>query len=121
MFFLPDANTKEVEKLLEIRDDIVKWSMKGKDAELVLEAGIYSFSYFPSIPYRKIYSVNSPMAELEKNPKTRKILEEEYFSTVGEIPFEKELYTLFELMNSPFTSVSHKQQRKIDKLLKAVE
>ena len=118
---LPDANTKEMEELLTNRTDIKKWEMQGNDANLILESGSYDFTYFPAVPYRKVYSENSPMEELEKNPKTKKILDEQYFPLVGQIPFEKELYTLQELMNGPFTGVSHEQQRKIDKLLRAVE
>ena len=93
----------------------------GKNVELKVQSGIYEFSYIPTTPYRKIYSIDSPMEELKANEKTRKILEEDYFSYCPKLSFEKELYTLEELLNGPFTNLPYEQQRALDARLREVE
>lgn len=100
---------------------ILTAEQNGKNVELKVQSGIYEFSYIPTTPYRKIYSIDSPMEELKANEKTRKILEEDYFSYCPKLPFEKELYTLEELLNGPFTNLPYEQQRALDARLREVE
>lgn len=60
------------------------------------------------------------MEELLENEKTREIVEKEYLYRFDGIPFEKELFTLQELMNGPFTSLPHEQQKELDRKLREV-
>ncbi|MDO4337759.1 MAG: family 78 glycoside hydrolase catalytic domain [Eubacteriales bacterium] len=118
---LPHAKAEDISDQAEGRDGILSVAQAGENTEVTVEAGTYSFVYEPTVPCRKIYSVNSPMEELMNCEGTKKVLDEEYFCTVKEQPFYDELYTLQELMNGPFTNVPYEQQEKIDKLLRAVE
>lgn len=71
-----------------------------------VEAGDYHFTYKPATPYRKIYSIDSPMDELMKNEKTRKIPQIGlHFIYHSNLPFFKELYTFEEQLNGPFTNL----------------
>ena len=85
------------------------------------EPGHYEFTYRPTVPCRKIYSLDSTWEELKANPKTRAILEKEYKTKEDHIPFEKELCTLEEMTWGPFTCCSQEQREKIDRLLREVE
>ena len=84
------------------------------------ESGTYVFEYEPTKPYRKVYSIDSPMEELMENAETRKILEEDYLCRFKNLPFEKELFTLEELMNGPFTSLPREEWEALDKRLRSV-
>jgi alpha-L-rhamnosidase len=121
MLVLPDADVDEIRRISNDRDGISDLQADGKNVRAVLSAGEYQFSYNPTTPYRKIYSIDSPFEELKENTKTRKILEEDYFSVVPQLPFEKELYTFRELLNGPFTALPHEAQEAIDKRLREVE
>lgn len=90
----------------------------GSSVTVEAEAGTYVFEYEPTKPYRKVYSIDSPMEELMENPKTRKILEENYLCRFKNIPFEKELFTLEELMNGPFTSLPREEWEALDAKLR---
>ena len=86
-----------------------------------LAAGRYRMSYTPTVPYRKIYSIDSPVKELLENPKTRRILDEDYFPYNEVIPFAEQMYTLREYLNGPFTNLPEEEQREIDQKLREVE
>ncbi|MCI8853638.1 MAG: hypothetical protein HFI32_09085, partial [Lachnospiraceae bacterium] len=58
------------------------------------------------------------MEELLENEKTRKILEEDYFSIRKKRSFEKELHTLGELLNCPFAYLPYEQQKELDRKLR---
>ena len=122
---LPDADlTVLEEKLKSFSSDgagVVSCEQDGRNVRVKVQAGTYGITYEPAVPVRKIYSADSPVEELMANEKTKKILDEEYFSFVTQLPFMDELYTLRELMNGPFTNVPYEQQNKIDLLLQAVE
>ena len=118
---LPDAALEDIKQNLSGKDGILQISQTGSNVIVEVLAGTYAFTYEPTVPYRKIYSIDSPMEELMQNEKTRKILEEDYFKYRRKIPFEKELYTFEELLNGPFTSLPHGQQKAIDKKLREVE
>lgn len=107
------AQTKDVEGLSGVRQE-------GKNVIMFAEPGEYSFSYKPTVPCRKIYSLDSPYEELMQNPDTKKILDEEYFIYVNHVPFEKELYTLSEMLEGPFTGVPEGVAEKIDERLRQV-
>lgn len=118
---LPDAREAVIAAQAAGMEGVTGVTQAGKDVEVAVLAGTYGFAYEPTTPCRKIYSADSPMEELMANEKTKKILDEEYFSTVKSLPFYNELYTLQELMNGPFTNVPYEQQEKIDRMLRAVE
>ncbi len=94
---------------------------EGSSVVISAEAGCYIFTYRPSVPYRKTYSLNSTWEELKANPKTREILDREYPMKEDHVPFEKELCTLSEMTRSPFTAAAQEQRDRIDKLLREVE
>lgn len=121
LIVLPDASADVIISQTEWKDGILSVVQAGKNVEVTAAAGTYTFCYEPTTPCRKVYSINSPMEELMAYEGTKKILDEEYFSTVKDLPFFDELYTLQELMNGPFTNVPYEQQEKIDKLLRTVE
>ena len=54
------------------------------------------------------------------SPRARKILEEDYLCRFKNLPFEKELFTLEELMNGPFTSLPREEWEALDKRLRSV-
>lgn len=137
---LPDADVKEIKKLrgkgesnegssadavCESSDSnnsgIRRITQTGSSVTVEAEAGTYIFEYEPTKPYRKVYSIDSPMEELMENPKTRKILEENYLCRFKNIPFEKELFTLEELMNGPFTSLPREEWETLDAKLRSVD
>lgn len=138
---LPDAKAEEIEKMAESADvsdagrngiggagrggsnsSIHSIRQTGTSVTVEAEAGTYIFEYEPTKPYRKIYSIDSLMEELMENEKTRTIVEKEYlYRFGGSIPFEKELFTLEELMNGPFTSLPHEQQEALDRKLREVD
>ncbi len=91
------------------------------DTVLYAGPGTYEFVYTPTVPYRKVYSLDSTWEELKANPKTKAILDREYKTKEDHIPFEKELCTLEEMTWGPFTCVPQEQREKIDRLLREVE
>ena len=111
---LPDADVNEISGSSGIR----RISQTGSSVTVEAEAGTYVFEYEPTKPYRKVYSIDSPMEELMENPKTRKILEENYLCRFKNIPFEKELFTLEELMTGPFTSLPREEWEALDAKLR---
>nr|WP_304969766.1 alpha-L-rhamnosidase [uncultured Schaedlerella sp.] len=137
---LPDADVNEIKKLrgkgesnggssadavCESSDSnnsgIRRITQTGSCVTVEAEAGTYVFEYEPTKPYRKVYSIDSPMEELMENAETRKILEENYLCRFKNIPFEKELFTLEELMNGPFTSLPREEWEALDAKLRSVD
>ena len=87
---------------------------------LHLLAGEYTFSYEPAVPYRKIYSLDSPMEELMEHPEAKALLDTYFFSEHPHPPFFKELYTLREQLNGPFTNLPYEVQEELDRKLRAI-
>ncbi len=119
---LPNADLSEIQKtcpdFMEKTDDL---RQEGKNVVFTVCSGEYEITYTPTVPYRKIYSLDSTWEELKANPKTKAILEREYIPEGRFIPFEKELCTLEELSWGPFTSMTGEQRERIDALLREVE
>ena len=61
------------------------------------------------------------MDELNENPKTKAILDETFYKIHKVLPFEKELYTLREMLNGPFTNLPYTEQAEIDRRLREVK
>ena len=114
---LPDADVNEISESSGIR----RITQTGSSVTVEAETGTYVFEYEPTKPYRKVYSIDSPVEELMENAGTRKILEEDYLCRFKNIPFEKELFTLEELMNGPFTSLPREEWEELDRKLRCVE
>lgn len=117
LIILPDADVKDIEVS---QDGIRSATQSGKNVEIRVETGAYEFAYLPTTPYRKIYSIDSPMEELDANEKTRTILEKYYYPSHSSYPFKKELYTFQELLNGPLTFLPYEEQKAIDKRLREV-
>ena len=94
---------------------------QGSSVTFIAGAGRFEFSYAPTTPYRKVYSLDSTWEELKANPKTRELLSREYTTKEDHIPFEEELCTLREMTWGPFTCVPEEQRQRIDKLLREIE
>ena len=121
---LPDAKLPDVEACLKASgcaNRIRNLRQAGPNVALDCPAGAYSFRYAPTVPYRKIYSLDSPWEELRTNPKTLAVLEQEFNTKEDHIPFDGELYTLGEMTWGPFTAMPQAQREKLDRLLRAVE
>jgi alpha-L-rhamnosidase len=119
---LPDVKAADLDEQIScLGDDVRDVMQNGSDLAIRVLAGQYHFEYEPTVPYRKVYSIYSSLEELESNPKTLKILEDEYYTYVPVLPFKDQFFTLYELMNGPFSSISHEQQKKIDDLLRAID
>ncbi len=126
---LPDADVDEIRFFLRAQGmdgEAMKElgvHQEGHNVVLSVPAGIWKFAYTPLVPYRRTYSIDSPIEELEANPKTRKILEEDYYSHLreGKLPFKKELCTLEEATWGPFSGVSQEVRDELDRKLRAVE
>lgn len=122
---LPDAEAEVIRQQAGSADggkageDAIR--QDGKNVVFLAGAGSYAFCYEPTTPYRKTYSLDSTWEELNENPKTRAILEQEYY--FERIPFEKELCTLEELTWAPFTGrgVTKEKREKLDRMLRGVE
>ena len=125
---LPDADVDEIRFFLRAQGmdgaqmEELKVHQEGKAVVLSVPAGIWKFAYTPLIPYRKTYSIDSPIEELEADPRTRKILEEDYYSRLreGKIPFKQELCTLEEATWGPFSGVSPEVRDELDRKLRSV-
>ena len=113
---LPDADVEEIR-----RQGAVDAVQDGSSVTFTAGAGEYAFSYVPTTPYRKVYSLDSTWEELKANPKTRELLRREYTTKEDHIPFEKELCTLREMTWGPFTCVPEEQRQRLDELLREIE
>ena len=120
-WLLPDAALSEVKNGLTAISGVIDMRQEGGDVCVKLAAGRYRVSYIPTVPYRKIYSIDSSVKELLENPKTRRILDEDYFPYNEVIPFAEQMYTLREYLNGPFTNLPEEEQREIDQKLREVE
>ena len=121
VLILPDAQAEVISGQCADQDGAGEAVQKGSDVSVKLEAGAYGFTYVPTVPYRKTYSIDSPFEELKENKKIREILDKHYFTVYKKLPFEKELYTFRELLNGPFTGLPYDQQDELDKMLRKVE
>lgn len=120
VLILPDAKDEVIAGLCIGKEGVGEIAQSGNNVRVSLEAGVYEFSYEPVVPYRKVYSIDSPFEELKENAATREILDREYFPYHKHLPFEKELYTFRELLNGPFTNLSYEKQEELDRMLRAV-
>lgn len=128
---LPDAKAEEVKAEVcrrskdpgeqGSREGILQMTQAGANTEVVLEAGTYTFTYKPTRPYRKVYSLDTPLAELDENPKTRAILDRYFYSVHRNSAFKGELCTLRETLQGPFTHLPYEEQDALDKALREVE
>ena len=114
---LPDADAQ----VLQTTYPEYEFFQEGRNVVLSALPGTYELDYTPTVPYRKVYSLDSPWEELIANPKTKAVLEREYPTKEDHIPFEKELCTLEEMSWGPFTSMTQEQRERIDTLLRQVE
>ena len=113
---LPDAELDIVSKQLPGVDA----RQLGRAVVLNVGAGQYSVRYTPTTPCRRVYSLDSSLAELKENP-TAFALCAEYLPILAErVPFEKELCTLRELSWGPFTSLTQAQRDELDRRLREV-
>jgi alpha-L-rhamnosidase len=119
VLILPDAELSDLK--VPNQPGLEKMTQEGNTVHVELKAGEYQFTYNPTIPYRKIYSLDSPMDELNENPKTKAILDETFYKIHKVLPFEKELYTLREMLNGPFTNLPYTEQAEIDRRLREVK
>lgn len=115
---LPDVRLEQLSQQLTALDGLLSAEQLGSDVCLQAEAGDYHFSYLPTTPYRRTFSIDSPYHELMADERTREILQREYQTKEDHIPFEDELYTLAELMDGPFTHVPAETREKIDRMLR---
>ncbi|MDO4647164.1 MAG: family 78 glycoside hydrolase catalytic domain [Eubacteriales bacterium] len=113
---LPDARAELVST--NAAEELVQ---QGTEVKAVLTKGEYTFTYKPTVPYRKIYSLDSSVEELMENPKTKAILDEEFFARYHSLPFFGELHTFREILQGPFTWLPYETQERIDARLRAVE
>ncbi len=118
---LPDTDVQRLQKITREYSGLEHIHQDGTSVVMEALPGEYHFTYEPTIPYRKVYSADTPFHELMENPKTRKILDEEYFTYIHHIPFEDELYTLREMFEGPFTYVPEEAVERIEQRLSAVE
>ena len=119
---LPDADAKVIEAQCQ-GQNVVPGSVRQQGADVIFTAnpGRYGFTYAPTTPYRKVYSLDSSWEDLKANPKAMEIIKREYTFKEDHIPFEKELCTLREMSWGPFTSMTEEQRQRIDRLLREVE
>ncbi len=115
---LPYAPESEIEKLEQSIKTTAKWKQEGILIELT--AGCYEFSYLSQKRFAKSYSIDSSMEDLMSDEEARSIVTEQFLSKFIKIPFQKELSTLKELMNIPFTSIPLENQKDIDRRLRAI-
>ena len=96
------------------------FTQKGSDAVKSVGAGSYSYMYEPTVPMKRIYTIDSPLQDLMENPETKKILDEEFFSVHAVLPFVDQLHTLRETVNTPFMSLPYEVQERMDRRLREV-
>lgn len=120
---LPDADAEEVQNhsTSSHPGGILAILQEGKDTQVILRTGTYTFTYQPTRPYRKVYSLDTPLAELDENPKTRAILDKYFYSIHKNSAFKGELCTLRETLQGPFTHLTYEQQDELDRRLREVE
>ena len=119
---LPDADLEELAGTYpELFTEEAAAEQLSGSVRFIAQPGVYEITYKPTVPCRKIYSLDSTWEELKAYPKTKEILDREYKTKEDHIPFEKELCTLEELSWGPFTSMTKEQRERIDKLLREVE
>lgn len=118
---LPDADAGSVEVKAAEGCNVAAKVQAGKNVEIELVPGEYEFIYEPTAPYRKIYSIYSPVEDLMENEAARKIVQEDFFDVYGRIPFVKETPVLLDLANGPFTQMPYEKQAEIDAKLRQAE
>lgn len=84
-----------------------------------LDAGTYTFSYVPNVPYEKYYSIESNLNELLQDEGLKAIIEETYPRALKGIPFQNEGTLLYETVHSPFGECSDEVAEELDRKLRA--
>lgn len=69
--YLPDAQLQSIKDM-----EAFKAKQEGNRVKIVLEAGSYTFHYFPTKNYELQYSIESPLKELLAVPETKAVLAE---------------------------------------------
>lgn len=119
---LPDADEAVIRKQTEAVEGISDVRQDGMAVRCRAVAGEYHFSYEPTVPYRKTYSIYSPLQELLHTKPTREVIEATLPDGLLEhIPFEGELFTLDDLLRSPFDSVPKELRMELDRKLREIE
>ncbi|MBP7401104.1 MAG: family 78 glycoside hydrolase catalytic domain [Clostridia bacterium] len=96
------------------------WRREGGTAVAELPAGRYGFSYVPTRPYRKTWSVELPPAELMTEDRARAVIERHFKELGRNIPFMNESRRLSEVLRSPFVRVPEDRIRAMDRELRAL-
>lgn len=85
--------------------------------KIVLSAGTYAYQgEFAGT--RTKWSLESDWRKAMEDPEARKVLEEYFPRAVRGIAFQREMYTLEEVANSPFSEMSEEQIRLLEQKLK---
>ena len=118
---LPDADARDVRITAAKGGAPVRTAQVGSTVEAELSSGEYEAVYPLTAPYCRGYSLYSPMEDLIADEKTRKILEEDFFSAYGpyeSLPFVKETPVLLDLLNTPFIAMPEEKQAELDRRLR---
>ena len=122
---LPDADAQTLKEaysgIFGSQNPEAGFRQEGNHVIITALPGTYEINYIPTVPYRKVYSLDSTWEELQANPRTKAVLDREYPTKEDHIPFEKELCTLEEMSWGPFTSMTKEQRERVDRLLRQVE
>lgn len=116
--WLPNADKMNVRVLGEA---VCELKQMGEMTVVNLVAGEYVFSYVPTKPYRKIYSIDLPIEELLENSQVRDILQKNSPRLMEHIPFQQETPILRAILNSPFVQMPYEEQEELDRKLRAVK
>lgn len=119
---LPDADVDAIRPQCA-GGNVIEGSLRqsGRDVTLCAGTGTLTFSYAPTAPYRKVYSLDSSWKEIKENPKALQIAVREFHFKEDHIPFEQELCTLREMSWAPFTALTQEERDRLDALLRRVE
>lgn len=85
--------------------------------KVMLSAGTYAYQG-EFVGMRPGWSLESDWRKAMEDPKARKVLEEYFPRAVKGIAFQREMYTLEEVANSPFSEMSEEQIRMLEQKLK---
>ena len=119
---LPDAEADVIRaQLAGTNADIETLRQDGAAVTFEAGPGEYRFHYAPAAPYRKVYSLDTPWADVKAEPRALALAMEALHLTQDHIPFEPELCTLRELTWGPFSHVTEKQRQALDAALRAIE
>ena len=96
------------------------WRSEAGAAVAELPPGKYVFSFAPTRPYRKTWSVELPPGELMAEDRARAVIERHFKELGRRIPFMEESRRLIEVLRSPFVRVPEDRIRAMDRELRAL-